>query len=28
VTQNVFIEEAGSGKLEIEGVKGKVITRE
>lgn len=28
VTQNVFIKEAGSGSLEIEGVKGKVITRE
>jgi hypothetical protein len=28
VTQNVFIKEAGSGILDIEGVKGKVITRE
>jgi DUF4097 and DUF4098 domain-containing protein YvlB len=28
VTQNVYITEAGSGILEIEGVKGKVITRE
>ena len=28
VTQNVFIKDAGSGILEIEGVKGKVITRE
>ena len=28
VTQNVFIEEAGSGTLDIDGVKGKVITRE
>jgi DUF4097 and DUF4098 domain-containing protein YvlB len=28
VTQNVFIKEAGSGTLEIEGVRGKVITRE
>jgi hypothetical protein len=28
VTQNVFIRQAGSGSLEIEGVKGKVITRE
>ena len=28
VTQNVFIKEAGSGTIEIEGVKGKVITRE
>ena len=28
VTRNVFIKEAGSGILDIEGVKGKVITRE
>lgn len=28
VTQNVFIKEAGSGALEIEGVKGKVVQRE
>lgn len=28
VTQNVFIKEAGSGTLDIEGVKGKVTTRE
>jgi DUF4097 and DUF4098 domain-containing protein YvlB len=28
VTQNVFIRQAGSGSLEIEGVKGRVITRE
>jgi len=28
VTQNVFIRQAGSGSLEIEGIKGKVITRE
>ena len=28
VTQNVFIKEAGSGTLEIEGVKGKVLRRE
>jgi hypothetical protein len=28
VTQDVFIRQAGSGSLEIEGVKGKVITRE
>jgi hypothetical protein len=28
VTQNVFIKEAGSGTLEIEGVKGKVVKRE
>ena len=28
VSQNVFIRQAGSGSLEIEGVKGKVITRE
>ena len=28
VTQNVYIEEAGSGTLEIDGVKGKVVTRE
>ena len=28
VTQNVFIKEAGSGALEIEGVKGKVLRRE
>ena len=28
VTQNVFIRQAGSGSLEIEGVKGKVTTRE
>jgi hypothetical protein len=28
VSQNVFIEEAGSGTLEIEGVKGKVVKRE
>ena len=28
VTQNVFIRRAGSGSLEIEGVKGKVVTRE
>jgi hypothetical protein len=26
VTQNVFIKEAGSGTLEIDGVKGKVTT--
>ena len=28
VTQNVFIKEAGSGMLDIEGVKGKVVQRE
>ena len=28
VTQNVFIKEAGSGSLDIEGVRGKVTTRE
>jgi hypothetical protein len=28
VTQNVFIKEAGSGMLEIEGVRGKVVRRE
>jgi hypothetical protein len=28
VTQNVFIKEAGSGSLDIEGVKGKVTTRD
>ena len=28
VTQNVFIKEAGSGMLDIEGVKGRVVQRE
>ena len=28
VSKNVFIRQAGSGSLEIEGVKGSVITRE